>query len=54
MDKLRDALTVAGNMYDGRVTHGSLSEQMKVIQDWFAHPEKYAPECAKVVEHEEN
>lgn len=38
---LRDELTKAGNAYDGHVTNGSLAAQVEVIQDWFAHPEKY-------------
>lgn len=39
---LREELARAGKTHDGHVTHGSLSEQMKVIQDWFAHPENYS------------
>lgn len=38
---LRKELIRAGFMYDGHVTIGSLEEQIKVIQDWLAHPENY-------------
>lgn len=44
---LREELAKAGSMYDGHVTHASLNEQIKVIQDWFAHPERYTSEPAK-------
>jgi len=30
-DELIEALTVAGEKYDGHVTHGSVAEQMKVV-----------------------
>lgn len=39
---LREELIKAGNLYDGNATNGSIEEQLKVVQDWFAHPEKYA------------
>lgn len=39
---LKEELARAGKTYDGHVTHGSLEEQMKVIQNWFGHLEKYS------------
>jgi len=33
-EELREALSAAGSKFDGRVTHGSLEEQMKIIDEW--------------------
>ena len=32
-ETLKDKLTEAGNKFDGHVTHGSLEEQLKIIDE---------------------
>jgi UDP:flavonoid glycosyltransferase YjiC (YdhE family) len=33
-EEFKDKLTAAGMKFDGHVTHGSIEEQLKVINEW--------------------